>query len=416
MKKIRLPLLAALLCLAFSLSAQSGYYPPLDYTPPALLAPYLASAPEIASRAAALVDAATGTALYLKNPDEEISPASLTKLVTMHLVMNEVAAGNVSLDEMITVGIEGWALSQPPRSSLMFLAPGQFVTLREIMLGLAVSSGNDAAAAAALRFAPTQRDFAALMTEETRRMGLAKTRFVEPSGISELNMTTAAEFAVFCREYLRLHPESLAEFHSVRTFAYPKAQNVAEAFRAHPNTIVQENRNALLKTFPGVDGLKTGYIDEAGYNIALTAERNDTRFIAVILGAEAQPGGDRIRDRDGERLLSWAFDRFKTVRPQTGALEPARLWKGKKKWAALKLAEAPDFTAPLDRAASLWLSIETARPLIAPLPADYPAGWLVLSDDQGEVHRARLLTAGVCERGNFFKRLWDSVLLLFGKR
>ena len=418
MKKIRpLSLVLVLFCrLAFHLGAQSGYHSPLDYSAPPLLAPYLATAPEIVSRAAVLIDAETGTALYLKNPDEEISPASLTKLMTMHLVMTEAANGRVSLDEIIPIGTESWAQNQPVRSSLMFLAPGQIVSLREIMLGLAVSSGNDAAVAAALRLAPTVRDFAAMMTLEARRMGLAKTRFTEPSGISEHNMTTAAEFTAFCREYLLRHPQSLAEFHSVETFAYPKAHNVPETFRGHPNTIVQANRNALLKTFPGVDGLKTGYIDEAGYNIALTAERNGSRFIAVILGAPASPGGDRLRDEDGRRLLSWAFENFKTVRPSIGPLEPARLWKGKSNKVELRLAEEADFTAPFDRDAFLRFSVETADPLIAPLPAHYPAGWLVLFDEKGEVNRVRILTATAYEQGNIFKRLWDSIRLLFRKR
>ena len=395
----------------FSLSAQL-----VDSPPPALLVPYTATAPEIVSHAAALIDAETGTALYVKNPDDVISPASLTKLMTMHLVMNEVAAGRASLDEIVPIGRESWAQSQPPRSSLMFLAPGQFVSLREIMLGMAVSSGNDAAVAAALRLAPTIGDFAAMMTLEARRMGLRKTRFVEPSGISEENTTTAAEFTAFCREYLRLHPESLAEYHSTPEFAYPKAANVAEAFQDNPRTIVQPNRNALLKTFPGVDGLKTGYIDEAGYNIALTAEREGTRFIAVILGAPARPGGDRIRDEDGARLLSWAFASFKTVRPVIGHIEPARLWKGKADYVELKPAWATDFTAPADRADSLWLSTEIADPLIAPLPADYPVGHLVVSDRQGELNRVTLLTAKAYEKGNIFKRLWHSIRLLFRKR
>jgi serine-type D-Ala-D-Ala carboxypeptidase (penicillin-binding protein 5/6) len=380
---------------------------------------YLADAPEIASQAAVVLDAETGTVLYTKNPDDEISPASLAKLMTMHLVLKEVDAGRASLDEIIPVGTESWALRQPPRSSLMFLAPGQIVTLREIMLGLSVSSGNDAAVAAALRFAPSVADFAALMTQEARRMGLRKTRFTEPSGISEDNITTAAEFAALCREYLRQHPQSLAEFHSVREFAYPKAANVAETFRDNPMTIVQGNRNALLKTFPGVDGLKTGYIDEAGYNIALTAHRNNTRFIAVILGAPAHPGGDRIRDRDGERLLSWAFDNFKTVRPEVKQPEPARLWKGKAKRVQLELAEAPVFTAPVDRAAlgdaSLQFTEEIDHPLIAPLPVFYPAGWLVISDEKGELHRIRLITAQAYQRGNIFRRAWDSIRLFFMK-
>jgi D-alanyl-D-alanine carboxypeptidase (penicillin-binding protein 5/6) len=381
-----------------------------------ILAPSLATAPEIASQAAVLLDAETGTVLYAKNPDQEISPASLTKLMTMHLVMKEVDAGRASLDEIIPVGTESWAVRQPPRSSLMFLAPGQMVTLREIMLGLAVSSGNDAAVAAALRFAPSVADFAALMTQEARRMGLKKTRFIEPSGISENNMTTAAEFAVLCREYLRQHPQSLVEFHSVREFAYPKAANVAEAFRNNPQTIVQENRNNLLKTFPGVDGLKTGYIDEAGYNIALTARRNNTRFIAVILGAPAHPRGDRIRDRDGERLLSWAFENFKTVRPEIKPPEPARLWKGRARQVQLELAETPVFTAPVGRAVTLQFTEEVDHPLIAPLPAWYPAGWLIISDEEGELHRVRLITAQAYQQGNIFKRLWDSIRLLFLKK
>jgi D-alanyl-D-alanine carboxypeptidase (penicillin-binding protein 5/6) len=394
------------------------------YTPSSVLVPYLADAPEIVSQAAVLLDAETGTVLYSKNPHDEISPASLTKLMTIHLVLKEVSAGRASLDEVVPITTESWALRQPPRSSLMFLAPGQTVTLKEILLGLAVPSGNDAAVAAALRIAPSVSDFALMMTMEARRMGFIKTRFVEASGISEENMTTAAEFATFCREYLRLYPWALAQFHSVREFAYPTADNVAAAFRNDPKTIVQANRNSLLRTFPGVDGLKTGYIDEAGYNIALTAQRNGTRFLAVILGAPAQRGGDHIRDRDGERLLSWAFENFKTVRPQISPPEPVRLWKGKDKSVELKIEESAGlinplaFTAPFNRAgiaaaADLRIAVETNDPLIAPLPAAYPVGWLVISDDQGELHRVRLLTARAYQKGNIFKRFWHSIKLFF---
>jgi D-alanyl-D-alanine carboxypeptidase (penicillin-binding protein 5/6) len=407
-----------LLCVAFcapSLSAQL-------YTPSSVLTPYLADAPEIVSQAAVLLDTETGTVLYSKNPHDEISPASLTKLMTIHLVLKEVNAGRASLDEVVPITTESWALRQPPRSSLMFLAPGQTVTLKEILLGLAVPSGNDAAVAAALRIAPSVSDFALMMTMEARRMGLIKTRFVEPSGISEDNMTTAAEFAAFCREYLRLYPWALAQLHSVREFAYPTADNVAAAFRNNPNTIVQSNRNSLLRTFNGVDGLKTGYIDEAGYNIALTAKRDGTRFLAVILGAPAQPGGDKIRDRDGERLLSWAFDNFISISPGTVSLEPVRLWKGKENWVKLQVAETAGlkdplaFTAPMKRlvrSSSVRQRVEINDPLIAPLPAAHPVGWLVYFDDEGELHRVRLLTAGEYQKGNIFKRFWHSIKLFF---
>jgi D-alanyl-D-alanine carboxypeptidase (penicillin-binding protein 5/6) len=212
----------------------------------------------------------------------------------------------------------------------------------------------------------------------------------------------------------------------VREFAYPTAANVAEAFKNNPKTIVQTNRNALLRTFPGVDGLKTGYIDEAGYNIALTAQRNGTRFLAVILGAPAQLGGDKIRDRDGEHLLSWAFKNFKTVRPQVNPLEPVRLWKGKDKLVALRIEETAGltnplvFTAPFNRAtdgdtaaSSLRITMEINEPLIAPLPTLHPVGWLVISDDEGELHRVRLLTAREYQKGNIFKRIWHSIRLFF---
>jgi len=387
--------------------------PGIDFNIPLLLVPAMETAPEIGSRAAVVVDAETGTALYAKNAFDEIPPASLAKLMTMHLVLNEINEGRAALDDIVPVGTESWAQNQPPRSSLMFLAPGQIVTLREIMLGMAVPSGNDAAVAAALYIAPSVDDFVRMMTGEARRMGLVKTRFVEPSGISEDNMTTAAEFAAFCMEYVRLHPYSLTEFHSVREFAYPKSANMPEAFRNSPRTIVQINRNNLLGVFPGVDGLKTGYIDEAGYNIALTAKQKDTRFIAVILGAPAGPGGSRIRDRDGERLLSWAFGNFRTVRPEIPPLENVKLWKGREKQVSLRIAESPVFTAPLDRAASLRYAVRISEPLIAPLPASYPVGWLFLADDEGELRRIQLITAKEYQQGNIFKRIWHSIRLLF---
>jgi D-alanyl-D-alanine carboxypeptidase (penicillin-binding protein 5/6) len=372
-----------------------------------------APGPELFSRAAVLLDAETGALLYRKNPDLEIPPASLTKLMTIHLALEEIAAGRASLDEVLSPPRESWAINMPPRSSLMFLAAGQRLSLRELLLGLAVPSGNDAAVAAALRFAPSVGDFVEMMNREAARLGLKATRFVEPSGISEDNWTTAAEFAQFCRVYLRLHPETLAEYHSVPEFAYPKAENVGERYRENPGTILQPNRNNLLKEFPGVDGLKTGYIDEAGYNIALTAERDGTRFIAVILGAPAVPGGDRLRDEDGRKLLAWAFDNFKTLRPVIGEPEPLRLWKGKEKAAELIAGEDPVFTVPANRGNRLWLSTELIDPLIAPLPASYRAGDIILSDEQGELRRIPLLTAREYGEGNFFKRLWDSILLFF---
>lgn len=374
-----------------------------------------ADVPELGSQAAALLDAATGTLLYAKNADDEIPPASLTKLMTMHIALNEIAAGRASLDEIIPLPRESWAVNLPPRSSRMNLASGHRVSLRELFLGMAVPSGNDAAAAAALRFAPTIEEFAALMNQEAQRFGLVKTRFVEPSGISEDNMTTAAEYVRFCAAYIALHPETLAEYHSVTAFEYPKPENLPGSNQKNPGTRVYGNSNRLLGTVEGVDGLKTGYIDEAGYNIALTAEREGTRFAAVILGAPASWGGDRIRDEDGRKLLTWAFDHFKTLRPSIGPMEPVRIWKGKNNWAEIVPAEYPVLTVQKERGLEISMKREITEPVIAPLPAGSVLGTLTLYDGYGELTRVPLVISTEAERGGFFKRLWDSVRLFFGK-
>ncbi|MDR2632279.1 MAG: D-alanyl-D-alanine carboxypeptidase [Treponema sp.] len=369
--------------------------------------------PELGSRAAVLMDATTGTFLYIKNGDDEIPPASLAKLMTIHIALSEVALGNAALDEVVSLPRESWGINQPPRSSLMYLAPGQTVTLRELLLGLAVPSGNDAAVAVALRFASTIPEFAERMNQEARRLGLLKTHFVEPSGVSEDNLTTAVEFALFCREYLQLHPETLADYHSVTEFAFPRAENVPERYRNRPGTRIQYNHNSFLKTFAGTDGLKTGYIDEAGHNIAITTEREGTRFIVVILGAPAVYRGDRIRDEDGMKLLTWGFEQYKTLRPALDTLPPVRVWKGKEDYVEIAPAEALAFTTFRQRGEQLRWETELTPTILAPLPEGLFVGTLVLYDAQGELRRIPLITTHEIEKGGFFKRLWDTITLFF---
>ncbi|GHV78650.1 hypothetical protein AGMMS49944_04410 [Spirochaetia bacterium] len=361
------------------------------------------------------MDAATGTVLYAKNGDTLIPPASLTKLMTIHLVMQEIDAGRASLDEIVDLPPESWAENQPPRSSLMHLAEGQVVSLRELILGLAIPSGNDAAVAIALRFSPRVQDFVDRMNAEAQQLGLKETRFTEPAGIDENNTTTALEFAAFCREYITRHPDNLREFHSAMELIYPRPDNVAPELRSTVRFWRQRNHNSLLTSFEGVDGLKTGYIDEAGYNIALTAVRQETRLIAVILGAPASWGGDRIRDADGSNLLSWGFKHFKTLRPPEPEIPPARLWKGKRPSVQAIPAEPIPFTTFIDRGENLSWEAVLEEPLIAPLPAGVSVGTLILNDDRGELRRIPLITAEEAAQGNIFKRGWDALGLFFRK-
>jgi D-alanyl-D-alanine carboxypeptidase (penicillin-binding protein 5/6) len=365
-----------------------------------LAAALTAQSLNIQSRSAVLMDATTGVVLFTKAPHVEIPPASLAKLMTVHIVLSEIDAGAASLDEIVDLPRESWWTSQPYGSSLMWLNRGQKVTLQQLLLGLTIHSGNDAAVAVALRFASSVEDFADRMNTEARRMGLSKTFFVEPSGISGDNMTTALEFALFCREYIRLHPEALKNYHSVREFSYP------------PGESPHYNHNTLLDTVPGVDGLKTGYIDESGYNIALTADINGTRLIAVVLGA---PVGTRIRDEDGRKLLEFGFEHYKTVRPAVGLLEPARVWMGKTNQVPVDFDNSKHyaFTTTVDRAESIQWRMELEEPIKAPLPSGTVVGTLIFYDHLSDLEHVQLFTTEPVEKGGFFKRLFDQIQLWF---
>jgi D-alanyl-D-alanine carboxypeptidase (penicillin-binding protein 5/6) len=360
--------------------------------------------PEITTPSAVLLDAETGTLLFTRNPSLVISPASLTKLMTIHLALGEIKAGRASADDLVNLPPESWAENQPPRSSLMFLSRGQRVTLGELLLGLAVSSGNDAAVAAALHLAPTMEAFVAMMNAEAGRLGLASTRFAEPAGISTENTTTAGDFALFCRTYLLEHPDSIGLLHSVPSFAYPTAANTDQ-----PRTILQYNHNTLLGKIAGVNGLKTGHISEAGYHIALSARRGTTRLIAVLLGAATV----EERDRDGEILLTWGFDNFKTLYLSAEAIPRARIWGGKEKYAVLKPGESLTFTVSARRAGVLQQDTETVWNLQAPLKAGAEAGTLIISDGMGELKRIPLVLEKEAPRGNFLKLILDGIALFF---
>lgn len=366
------------------------------------------------ARSAILIDAATGDVLYAKNVSELIPPASLTKLMTIHIAQELAEIQGVLLDDPVPLPAESWAINQPPRSSLMFLAQGQIVSLRELFLGLAIPSGNDAAVAVALRFAPSVAQFVELMNGEAARLGLKNTRFVEPSGIDENNLTTAADFAQFCREYIRLHPENINLYHTIPEFAYPKAENVTGAMKNRPRTIVQNNHITILKTYPGADGLKTGYIDESGYNIAATAERNGTRFIAVVLGIPAELGpqrGDRARTEDVHALFDYGFLNYKTIQMEMPELTPAKVWKGRENRVLVTPAHPLAWTIPVGRGENLVLEAHYTKGLTAPVAEGDPVGVLVLSDSAGELAEMDLLSAAKVERAGIIKRFFHSVAM-----
>ena len=299
--------------------------------------PYNLANPEldVGAASAILIDVSNGNILYEKKADKRIPPASMTKLFTMYIVDEEVSAGRLHYDDVIELPPESWACNMPPHSSLMFLGKGQIVTLEEILLGLSICSGNDAAYAIAYTVCGGMDEFVEKMNQVAADLGLEYTHFVESSGYSENNVTTAREMAEFCRVYLKNHPESLAKFHSVPSFTYPKVRNMAPGDKYGSQDfskglpehitmgITQENTNPLLGKLEGCDGLKTGYIDESGYNLALTAERKGTRFLSVTMGGRGANSreGQANRVHDGTELMEFAFGSFADM-PKPDELKP----------------------------------------------------------------------------------------------
>lgn len=279
---------------------------------------------DLNAKSAILVDVSNGNIIYEKNADEVIPPASMTKLFAMYVLDEEIAAGRFSYSDIIEIPRQAYACNMPPHSSLMFLGKGQVVTLEELVLGLSICSGNDAAYALAYTVSGSMESFVGKMNQVAVDLGLKNTHFVEASGYSEDNKTTAREMAAFCTVYLQKHPDSLKRFHSVREFTYPKEQNMAPGYRYKaqdwsyglPETITmgitQKNTNPLLDKLEGCDGLKTGYIDESGYNLALTAMRNETRFLSITMKGEGRTTseGQANRVKDGTALMEFAFSSF----------------------------------------------------------------------------------------------------------
>ncbi len=370
--------------------------------------------PFINARAGILIDATTGTILYAKNPDLALPPASLAKLVTLHVVMEEIKAGRLSLDELVEIDARDCSPYVPYGSSLMYLKPGMKVSVRDLMLGAAVVSGNDAAYALARRVAGSNEAFAKLMNSAVQDLGFDGLVFVEPSGLSERNLVSARQFALFCMKYMQLHPEALKELHSVKSIEFPRKEHAAPGYVPEGN-IIQYNRNPLIFNYPGADGLKTGYIIEVGFNMAATAEREGTRFITVTLGGtgSSYAGGGLQRSKDTANMLDWAFGNFKTVSLDPGPIPSPRIWFGKKNAITLVPTIANAVTIPKFQVDQLRVRLEVPRYIDAPLDRAERVGRIIYSVGNKDVSAIDLMTTEAVPKGNFLKRLWDGILRFF---
>lgn len=373
--------------------------------------------PTLNARSAILIDSLTGTVLFEKKSNISIPPASMTKLMSLYLVYREIESGRVSKDEIIKISREADFRSLPPRSSLMFLEEGQEVTMLDLMLGLAVPSGNDAAIAVAMRIAGTVEQFVEMMNREAAEMGLNSVHFEDASGLSDKNIVTAADFVQFCSVYINSFPEALDELHSVNSFTYPKAENWKINGSSVYGPITQYNRNNLLSAYAPIDGLKTGFIDESGYNVALTAQIGDRRLIAVLLGGpgETSTEGSMLRAIDGVNLLSYGFYSFTNIKSDMPEIISPRVWKGSNENIELKYPPISVLTLPTDEAAILQTRVDLPLNIIAPVKEGDILGEIIQFAGDEVVGLYVITAAEDVPAGGFFKRVFDSIRIFFLK-
>ena len=371
-----------------------------------LLSPSLLSQElSLSCKSAILIDYYSGRVLYSKKANISLSPASLTKIVTMDLVFEQIAKGNFELSSIVPISKNAWRPNLPKGSSLMFIAPGHRVSVHELLLGVAVASGNDAAVALAEYVSGSQYSFVRAMNDKMQRLGFSRLSFKDSSGLNPNSRVTAAEFAQFAKIYLHSNQMALVHYHSIWEMTYPHKTNMT---RKKASPIRQENRNSLLKSYFGLDGLKTGYIRNVGYNIVLTANRSDTRLIAIVLGSPgvSHEHGSLNRNRDGKALLDYGFKFFKTITITPSVLKSERVWFGNKNRVQGYINEEAKVTLARHRAQYLRPEVEY-RYLKAPIKKDEVIGHLVYFIGLKPLAKLPILAKEDVEEGSFFKRILD---------
>ncbi len=375
----------------------------------------LAYPPSISSLAAILMDATTGTVLYEKNADLPHPPASLTKVVTIHILLDKIKRGEISWETPVPLPPDTWAIHQPGDSSLMFLGPNQRATVQDILQGLAVASGNDAAIAAALFVSGSVSAFAQRMNKEVEQLGLKNLHFVEPSGYDAANRITAREFALFLKFYLEKHPESLQTLHSLREFTYPRSENVENGQKVR--SITQFNRNSLVYTYPWADGIKTGFLYESGFNLAATAKKNGTRLLVVILGTTGPNPRKAIQTRNDEAvlLLEYGFANYVTMEVPLPPLHPIRVWKGTIGSFTPTVPSSIPVTVRKGREPFIQAQCTQSYFIQAPVRPGTVIGTLHVYDGKTVLREGNLLAGVEIPRGSWFTIARDTIVVFLRK-
>ncbi len=350
-----------------------------------------------------LMDAHSGFTLAEKDADERVEPASLTKIMTAYMVFMQLQSGNLTMDEEVLISEQAWRTGMTG-ASRMYIDVGSLVTVEDLIRGMIVQSGNDACVALAERIAGTESAFVDLMNAQARDLGLTNTQFQNSHGLpsAQPQYTSARDIVTLAKELILHFPEYYG-FYSEREFTY--------------NNIKQYNRNLLLGRDSSVDGVKTGWTSTAGYNLVTSAQREDMRLVAVVMGIEATSTrqGGLARADQSHALLNWGFRQFETVlvRSSGQTLTEPRIWFGAQ--TRLPVGVAETFQASIPRGAQDNLRLEMVLPdfIKAPVNSGDQVGELQLFLSDVPLASHPLVALRTVEEGGIFRHLTDTVLRMF---
>jgi D-alanyl-D-alanine carboxypeptidase (penicillin-binding protein 5/6) len=328
------------------------------------------------AQSAVLMDALSGQVLYEQNPNLRIPPASFGKVLTLYLAFDAIRAGQMKMDDMVTVSEKAWKRTYKTNSSTMFLKVGERVKVDDLLKGIAIASGNDACIALAEHLSGSEEAFVSKMNEKAKLLGLKDSQFRNPDGMPAADQyTTAVDMATLAKRYIEDHPQALV-YHSTVEFEY--------------NGIHQENRNTLLQKNIGVDGLKTGHVENAGFHLAATAKRDGQRMIAVVMGCDKM----RKRAPEAQALLEYGFKNFATVEAvKTGAsFGPVKVRRGKLNKLTLVAAEEGWVTVAKGKENLVSVTPDLPKFVVAPIQKNQVIAKALVQNEGKVLRQVNLLS------------------------
>jgi D-alanyl-D-alanine carboxypeptidase (penicillin-binding protein 5/6) len=361
--------------------------------------------PAVTARSWVLVDTTSNQVLASGNPDERVEPASLTKLMTAYLVFDALKTKKITMEQ---IDVPGESVRRVGHDeSRMFIEANKPVSVHDLVYGMIVQSGNDAAIALAELIGGSESNFVNMMNVEAQKMGMKHTHFADVNGMPDpQHYTTAGDLAVLSTHLIRDFPEYYSIF-AVREFTY--------------NKIKQPNRNRLLWIDPTVDGLKTGHTQAAGYCLIASAKRPlanapevSRRLVTVMMGEPKE----RARVQDSLKMLNYGYQAYDALRLYKAGqvIDTPRVFKGESSTVKIGVKANQFVTVPKGIAGQIKPVLERKDPLIAPIADGQQVGTVKVMAGQQVIAQFPVVALAAVPEAGIFGRLWDSALLMFQKK